>query len=45
MGSRDLGRFGLASRVVPAGLTREPHAAVGLAFRGFVELAGATAVD
>jgi hypothetical protein len=31
----------LRLEVVPAGLTREPHAAVGLAFPGFVELAGA----
>jgi hypothetical protein len=30
---------------VPAGLTREPHAAFGLALPGFVELVGATAVD
>jgi hypothetical protein len=30
--------------VVPAGLTREPSAACGLALPGFVEPAGATAV-
>jgi hypothetical protein len=31
--------------VVLAGLTREPHAAFGLALPGFVELAGAAVVD
>jgi hypothetical protein len=31
--------------VVPAGLTPEPHAALGLALPRFVELVGATAAD
>ena len=42
---RDREAVVLASRVVLAGLTREPHVAFGLAFPGFVEPAGATAVD
>jgi hypothetical protein len=36
------GRLGLASGVVPAGLTRSRRAAAGLASGGFVEPAGAT---
>ena len=34
----------LASRVTPAGLTREPRAAFGLALPGFVVRAGVAAV-